>query len=687
MDTHTVAYHPGPVDGSLLSQQSEHRSELIWNDTELSHFRLRVNFSDYWTSVGLVPPAADVVRAIRDAGFDGVYNIGTLRHDAGLITAFVERWRPETHTFHLRFGEATITLEDVHHILGLRTTGDPVIHDEDRISLDDCRRTIGELLGVYPDDTVVNRAGIKISWMVQHFGGCERLDEYADGYDGELIFHTRAHLLLIIGSLFPSPSGNRIQFSLLHYVEDLTRIRSYSWGSAALAYLYRSLCSSSIGAKTDLCGCMTLLQVWIWERFPSLAPTITEDAIFQYPLALRWKGPMSRTSVPRSQARIFRYELDTMTAEHFLWTPYSDLPSTCLPNRTVQRHWTSRCPLLFISVAEWCYPDRVTRQFGRIQDIPRSSPHESHDRLHERVNDRLGWLTVRHQYIHLWETRMTQALLTSWYPIGIGCTEDYDDWYDSVTRRFIVNPTHWASQPGFQGTQGVSQYYAEGISDAYDAISAPTPDVDSTQHILADRMTTTEMTVGARRRGSRRHIPTGRRTGRPRDVYVEPEIGTYYGHAFGDAHVFPFTGRTSQDGGWDRWIEPTTREVTQDYFQSGGGSQDFSQRHPPIDLGGGSQHHGGGFQESFIPSSPITGGGTEYHGGGSSQHRSPPPHYQVTEVGSSQFESPMHGFTEFGDGGSALDEHGDDIPQRLQPHREAKGKGRRCFTGSHILPH
>ncbi|CAN1312244.1 Protein MAIN-LIKE 2 [Linum perenne] len=43
-----------------------------------------------------------------------------------MITAFVERWRPETNMFHLYYGEAIITLEDVQFLTGLSVDGEPV---------------------------------------------------------------------------------------------------------------------------------------------------------------------------------------------------------------------------------------------------------------------------------------------------------------------------------------------------------------------------------------------------------------------------------------------------------------------------------------------------------------------------------------------------------------------------------
>ena len=46
--------------------------------------------------------------------------------DSSLLSGLLERWRPETHTFHLPVGEMTITLDDVSCLWALPITGLPV---------------------------------------------------------------------------------------------------------------------------------------------------------------------------------------------------------------------------------------------------------------------------------------------------------------------------------------------------------------------------------------------------------------------------------------------------------------------------------------------------------------------------------------------------------------------------------
>ena len=66
----------------------------------------------------------------------GLYQIsqfGNIVIDRGLITALVERWRPETNTFHLPVGEMTVTLEDVSCLWGLPINGKILtgeVHDD-----------------------------------------------------------------------------------------------------------------------------------------------------------------------------------------------------------------------------------------------------------------------------------------------------------------------------------------------------------------------------------------------------------------------------------------------------------------------------------------------------------------------------------------------------------------------------
>ena len=49
------------------------------------------------------------------------------RVDEALLTGLVDRWRPETHTFHLPFGEMTVTFKDVTMLTGMPIRGKPVI--------------------------------------------------------------------------------------------------------------------------------------------------------------------------------------------------------------------------------------------------------------------------------------------------------------------------------------------------------------------------------------------------------------------------------------------------------------------------------------------------------------------------------------------------------------------------------
>ncbi|KAL8091400.1 hypothetical protein AgCh_033855 [Apium graveolens] len=119
--------HPGPVNPSLLHLQHTHRSLDIWRlgggDMLKCHRKNPNNEDD------LPPLDFRMVPLLQSIGFHGVARVASLQLDWSLIPALVERWRPETHTFHLPMGEVTITLQDVGVLLGLPVDGDVVISD------------------------------------------------------------------------------------------------------------------------------------------------------------------------------------------------------------------------------------------------------------------------------------------------------------------------------------------------------------------------------------------------------------------------------------------------------------------------------------------------------------------------------------------------------------------------------
>ncbi|KAH1131297.1 hypothetical protein J1N35_002675 [Gossypium stocksii] len=80
--------------------------------------------------------------------------------DPKLISVLIERWRPETHTFHLLCGECIITLENVQLQLGLPVDGYAVTRSAQSANWG---AVCDELLGAIPDN--INGGRIKMGWL------------------------------------------------------------------------------------------------------------------------------------------------------------------------------------------------------------------------------------------------------------------------------------------------------------------------------------------------------------------------------------------------------------------------------------------------------------------------------------------------------------------------------------------
>ncbi|CAI0401806.1 unnamed protein product, partial [Linum tenue] len=85
------------------------------------------------------------------------------------------------------------------------------------------------------------------------------------------------YLLLLLGStLFVDNSKDRVSSIINLIVKRAEILGEYAWGAGALAYLYRQLGSASQAEAKGVAGCLTLLQCWIYDHFPTLRPSRLE---------------------------------------------------------------------------------------------------------------------------------------------------------------------------------------------------------------------------------------------------------------------------------------------------------------------------------------------------------------------------------------------------------------------------
>jgi hypothetical protein len=91
--------------------------------------------------------------------------------DFTVLMALVDRWRLETHTFHLSCGETTVTLQDVIMILGLPIDGSLACAT---VTPDGWRDSIGAAISLLPPDIPTDQKGRKTTdvpsgWLIVHF--------------------------------------------------------------------------------------------------------------------------------------------------------------------------------------------------------------------------------------------------------------------------------------------------------------------------------------------------------------------------------------------------------------------------------------------------------------------------------------------------------------------------------------
>ena len=139
--------------------------------------------------------------------------------DRALLSAWVDRWRLETHTFHLPVGEVTVTLQDVAMLFGLPLDGTPigpvvVPTDWDEQLLHRFDGVLQPAEGEPEQLGFHDRHGPPKAWLSQFHA--ERLTEDQD--DWRVMRHLEAYLLWLFGRvLFTSSHHDTVDRHFVYY--------------------------------------------------------------------------------------------------------------------------------------------------------------------------------------------------------------------------------------------------------------------------------------------------------------------------------------------------------------------------------------------------------------------------------------------------------------------------------------
>ena len=177
----------GPLDPTILNGQDIHQSSLAWTSVDLKELYCRHCEAIFHHT------SAPYRRIIPLLGFYRVAHLGFISSYWHLIIVYIERWRLETHNFHLPKRECTITVHDITIVLKLLVDGIVVIGST---CLD--WRHVSSLLSLITEDTYIDGQCLHVTWLGQSFP-ILTLD-----VDEQSIWHyTEAYILqLLRGFLF-----------------------------------------------------------------------------------------------------------------------------------------------------------------------------------------------------------------------------------------------------------------------------------------------------------------------------------------------------------------------------------------------------------------------------------------------------------------------------------------------------
>ncbi|XP_073354723.1 serine/threonine-protein phosphatase 7 long form homolog [Aegilops tauschii subsp. strangulata] len=405
---------------------------------------------------------------VREAGllpFIELVRRSTPPNNVAALTALIDHWRPETHTFHLRTGEMTVTLQDIAMITGLPIDGNPLCMNTDS---EGWRAQMQALIGMVPPEPREPErehkkkervaAGATFTWISSNFAHCPD-----DANEDMVKTYARVYMWYVISrTMFADGTGKHAPWMWLKALNVFDS--KWSWGSATLAYLYRQLDDASCRHTGGIGGCLLALSIWSWERLPVGRPKTVkyedwddkDDPLRLPTWAYKWDVLNETTDDPSVMYKLYKSELDAITPEQVEWEPYEKgesfgnpiefkLNPMCIRDRDL---WHMRCPLICNWAVELHLPHRVFRQFGLFQPHPPEWEdtdkllHELDRKKQRKIKD---WASHHRKYVVQFALSVEQARAGKRAQLREHCPiafNNYLAWFLASTRVEVCQPAY-----------------------------------------------------------------------------------------------------------------------------------------------------------------------------------------------------------------------------------------------------
>lgn len=187
-------------------------------------------------------------------GFEYQQKTLACKHDNRLLEVVANTFDPARNTFNFNGFDLHFGLKEVLYITGLHITGKPVTgSDVDSVLWSE--RCFGENLCKKQRGKI--RSSVKLADLKSRF---MELPEHVS--PEVLDRHARAYVLYIIGSsIFSNSNRDEVPTMYLPLLCEVTQIKEYAWGAAALAHLFCSLRRLKESKIKSLDGTAISLQV------------------------------------------------------------------------------------------------------------------------------------------------------------------------------------------------------------------------------------------------------------------------------------------------------------------------------------------------------------------------------------------------------------------------------------------